>query len=229
MAIVEDIKRMQDEGISKEEIIASLVQKGIPQDQITQAITQAQIKQAVDSPYPDNAYNQSSAPRGLEPERLKGMVPSMMAMQQEQTPPQYEEPPQPGQEYNGEYDYVGSPPQDSNQVQNYADQSYAQSYAAPQASLSSDTIAEISETVVTEKLAPLKKELEKVIDMRTTFEAKIESLSDRLKRIEKIIDRLQLSILQKVGEYSAGIEDIKKEMIESQKTFKALLPEHKRS
>ena len=41
--------------------------------------------------------------------------------------------------------------------------------------------------------------------------------------MEKIIDRLQLSILQKVGDYLTNVEDIKKELAETQKSFKSML------
>ena len=91
-------------------------------------------------------------------------------------------------------------------------------------SISPDTITEISEQVVAEKLAPLRKDIEKILDLKTTMETKMEYLDERLKRIEKIIDRLQLSIMQKVGEYITNIDDIKKEITETQKSFKAMAP-----
>jgi hypothetical protein len=104
----------------------------------------------------------------------------------------------------------------------YAPYQYPQ--YAPQPAISTDTLTEISEQVVTEKLAPLRKEIEKIIDLKTSLESKMEFLDERLKRMEKIIDRLQLSILQKVGDYMTNIEDIKKELIETQKSFKSLVP-----
>lgn len=104
--------------------------------------------------------------------------------------------------------------QDPNQQQGYAQQQYS--------SMSSDTVSEIAEEVVAEKFFNIKKELEKVIEFRTEVQAKMEYLDERLKRIEKIIDRLQLSVLQKVGDYMTNVEDIKKELDEVQKTFKAV-------
>ena len=75
-----------------------------------------------------------------------------------------------------------------------------------------------------EKLGKVQKSLEKVIDFRTTIDAKVEMLQERLKRIEKIIDTLQLSVLKKVGDYVTNVDDIKKELIETQKSFTKLVP-----
>ena len=61
--------------------------------------------------------------------------------------------------------------------------------------------------------------MEKIIDFKTTFEAKISSIDDRLKKLEKIIESLQLSILERVGKYVNDVSDLKKELIETQKTF----------
>ncbi len=94
--------------------------------------------------------------------------------------------------------------------------------------ISSDVITEISEQVVEEKLSETRKHLEKVIDFKTVIEAKTESLNERLKRMEKIIDTLQSSVLRKVGDYVTNVDDIKKELIETQKTFSKLVPKLKR-
>ena len=90
-----------------------------------------------------------------------------------------------------------------------------------QPSISADTMTEIAEQVIAEKLSSLTNKIEKVVDTKMTFETKMSSLSERIQRIEKIIDKLQLSILQKVGEYVTDVSDLKKELLETQKTFKA--------
>lgn len=112
--------------------------------------------------------------------------------------------------------------QSAYQGQDYQYQDPSQQGAPQQYGLSSDTMSEIAEDVVADKLFTIKKELDKIIDFRNTVQAKMEYLDERLKRIEKVIDRLQLSVLQKVGEYVASTEDIKKELEEMQKTFKVM-------
>ncbi|MFH1290396.1 MAG: hypothetical protein ABIH92_03240, partial [Nanoarchaeota archaeon] len=95
-------------------------------------------------------------------------------------------------------------------------------YQPYQEAMSSDVITEISEQVVSERLSVLQDKLENVIDMKTVFEAKTSNLDERLRRMEKIIDKMQLSILQKVGEYMTDVKDVKKELEETQKSFSAI-------
>ena len=49
--------------------------------------------------------------------------------------------------------------------------------------------------------------VEKILDFKTSVDAKVSYLDERLKRIEQMIDRLQLSILQKVGAYVTRSEE----------------------
>ena len=98
-----------------------------------------------------------------------------------------------------------------------------QSYDYSGGGLSSDTITELTEQVVSEKLSDVRKKMEKITAFKTEFETKADSLEERLKRIEKIIDTLQTSVLRKVGDYVTNVEDLKTEMIETQKTFAKVL------
>ncbi|MFH1803229.1 MAG: hypothetical protein ABH864_07340 [archaeon] len=92
-------------------------------------------------------------------------------------------------------------------------------YQPYQDAMSSDMITEISEQIVNEKLSALHDRLEGVLDMRTIVEANMVNLNDRLKRMEKIVDQMQVSILKKVGEYLTDVQDVKKELQETQKSF----------
>jgi hypothetical protein len=116
---------------------------------------------------------------------------------------------------------------------NYAADAYAtdayQQYQPYQEVMSSDVITEISEQVVTEKLSVMQDKLEKALDFRSVAETRISSLNERLRRIEQILDRLQLSILQKVGDYINDVRDIKHELLETQKSFKAIAPSLRKS
>lgn len=167
-----------------------------------QQITQEQIKQAVTAPTGEffEEDMQSQMPPAPFPESLEqqsGMPPVM------EQPSQYQDFEQayPQQQYPQSYDY--------------------QQYSYP-SSVSSDTITEIAEQVVSEKLSKIKTQLEKTIDVKSTAEAKLSHLEERLQRIEKIIDELQLSILQKVGEQMTSVSDLKKELFETQKSFNTI-------
>ncbi len=166
--------------------------------------SQESIKKAVTASASNEEQSQSQ-------EGYEGMQPSLLQPQD----PDQTAPPVPAPEQYPEQQYSQ---QDYSQ---YGEQ-YPQYQQYQPAGLSSDTITEIAEQVVAEKLSSIRKDLERVIDMKSSFEAKMEYLDERLRRIEKIIDRLEISILQKVGEYITNIDDIKKEMIETQKSIKSL-------
>jgi predicted transcriptional regulator len=173
--------------------------QGKNQNQIGDAASQSEIKQAVSQ---DNQ----------EPQ------PSLMTTEQDQD---YQYQPQEEPQYSPQQ----YQPQQYQQPQ-YQPQS--QDYSQQQYSLSSDNVSELSEQVVMEKIRPLKQEIDKSSEFRITAESKLNYLEERLKRIEQIIDRLQLSVLQKVGDYVNNVEDIKKELVETQKSFKSLLPENRK-
>ena len=146
------------------------------------------------------------------------MTPSEAMQTQEESIPA----PEPSGQSNEQQTYTEPYSQTGYQNNQPAYPQYQQSY-----SMSPDTITEISEQVASEKLSQIKDELEKILDFRSTIESKISYLDERLKKIEKIIDRLQLSVLQKVGEYVNNVSDLKNEVVETQKSFKSLLDKHK--
>src|SRR3990172_359463 len=214
MALLNDIRRMQSEGKTEQEIISGLRQQGVSPREIIDALSKSKIKEAV-SGEQEVPQQQSFQQEALMPSQINAQQQEMQPAQMTQEfapsqPPQLDpsmqyQPQQPQQEAYPEY------------------QQYPPQYQA-QGGISPDTITEISEQVVSEKLAPLRKDIERIIDLKTTVDSKLEYMDERLKRIEKIIDRLNLSIMQKVGDYMTNIDDIKKELIETQKSFKALVP-----
>lgn len=205
MTILSDIRQMQAEGRTDPEIITALRERGVSPREITEALTQSKVKTAVVAPeavsYETAPAQEEMPPQEAAPEMQPSMVPAEQQYQPQEAA--YAQPQE--QAYSPEYAQAQYQPQQ------------------PQmGGISPDTITEISEQVVAEKLSPLKDDIEKVIDMKTTIDSKMEYLDERLKRIEKIIDRLQLSIMQKVGDYMTNIDDIKKEIIETQKSFKSM-------
>ncbi|HLD38409.1 MAG TPA: hypothetical protein VJA20_03135, partial [Candidatus Nanoarchaeia archaeon] len=55
-------------------------------------------------------------------------------------------------------------------------------------------------------------------------ETKFSNFENRLKKIESIIENLQIKILEKIGSYGQGLESIKKEMTMMQDSFSKTLP-----
>lgn len=180
-----------------------------------------QIQQAVDGAqpqYPNQQTNDvaaampSTAPIPQEPNQAPattevdatGMQPSMM---QGQAP----EPQAPQAQEQGVYQDYGQAGYDP----------YAYSGGGG-GGVSADTIADIAEQAVAERLSKIRETMEDVLDFKTTTEAKLTDLTERIKKIEAVIDRLQLSILQKIGEHMQDTTDVKKELQETQKTFKSV-------
>lgn len=241
MGALEEVIKMQQQGKSENEIFDSLRQKGFSAKDVYDSIAQTKIKNAVEQPTPEPMTEEPlqmirpDIPQGPTTQEYQGMQQSIFRpmegspeASQEVTyqSNQIQEAPSPSQ-YSSQEAYPSAQeyPEYADTPQSYGEYPSYQPYQ--QASLSSDTVTEISEQVVTERLSEIRKQLEKIIDFRTTIDAKIEYLDERLKRIEKIIDNLQSSILQKVGTYVTNIDDIKKELIETQKSFKSILPQTK--
>ena len=243
MSTIDEIKMMQAQGMSETEIIKNLQEKGTPYRQISEALAQNKIKAAVEepasepmqqgalptpAPSPPQAHAATQIPQIPPQENVpqyqppEGMQKSMLQAPQEQQPyPQTPEPtPSQPQEDPGYPDNYSYPQQEYSEQGDYEYDPYQYQGSG----VSSETIAEISEQIIAERLVDVRKHIEKVMDFKTTLEAKTESLDERLKRIEKILDTLQASVLRKVGSYVTDVSDIKKELIETQKTFAKLAP-----
>ena len=216
MALLNDIKRMQGEGKTEQEIIAALKEQGISPREISDSISQSRIKEAVsgevETPTPAQQETTMPMPDQGTPQLSQEMQPSQPVEQEYIQAAQMPPVEQPAQ-YPSEQPAQAAYPE------------YQQYQQYPQGGgISPDTITEISEQVVSEKLSSLKRDIENILDLKTSVSSKLESVDERLTRIEKIMDRLNLSILQKVGDYMSNINDIKKELIETQKSFKTLAP-----
>lgn len=118
-------------------------------------------------------------------------------------------------------EYRPEPPQGS-----YEDYQPYQSYSS---GTSPDIISEISDQIISEKLSTIRTSIEKAINVRNNLGTKLDYLEERLKRIEKIIDTLQSSVLRRVGDYVNDVQEIKKELIETEKTLSKVIPSMKKT
>lgn len=106
-------------------------------------------------------------------------------------------------------------------------QQYAPAYEeySPYQSASSETMAEIAEQIAEERIQALKKNLDSMQEFKITAGKKIESMDERLKKIESMIEILQKAIISKIGAYGDNLDEIKNEMSMMQDSFsKALNP-----
>jgi len=242
MGALEQVMEMRNKGVPDNEIISQLSQNGTSPKEINEALSQAQIKNAVSSEEGsstketgDGTQMQASM---MPPEEQEGSggegLPTEHISDEDLTPPQ------PGQgfqrkkglpgtmEMDSEEEYTPQARPEPAEYTSYENsyppeqQEYQESYDgdyAAQGMGDADTMIEIAEQVFLEKMKPLKKQVEELIEFKALSEVKIDNISERLRRIETHIDRLQAEILEKVGSYGRGIEGVKKEMSMMQESF----------
>ena len=202
MGILEDINNMKNQGMEDRDISKKLQEKGASPKAIEEAFNQAKIKKAVSAEY--------SGEDGMEPSIMKGTskepvsptpqlyVPKTQEIEHDseefyspqppQQIPQYNENPQAQQQMYGDYAMAEEyAPQEG-----YADQGAGGAY-------DTDTVIEIAEQVFSEKIKKEQKQIESLNEFATLVEARIGNDHDRIKRVEEIIDKLQIAILEKIG------------------------------
>ena len=209
MATLDKVMELQKQGISDTEISAQLQNEGIAPMEINDSLNQAKIKNAVSPP------TETAQAPGQE------MQASIMPNQAEQlaaqapTQPMTQEIPAPaGQAPAPEiYPPQAAPGQPQDNYYQETPQAYPeQDYYAPQNGMDTETISEIAEQVATEKLNEFKKKTGDLVSFRNTTQDKIEDIDDRLKRIESTIDKLQQSIIEKIGEFGESNAMVHKDL-----------------
>lgn len=212
MGAIEDIKKMRQSGMADSDIMMNMRQRGVSDAEINNVMSQSQIKSVVsgNSEQIDEGHGGEPISQSVTqeystnlPQGYEGMQPSMVSSEQQEYSPSV------AQDYSQDYN-TSYPSMDYGQYQPY------------QEGLNSEMVGEIAEQVAEEKLSLIRDKLESTIDFRNFAETKMVNLDERLARIEKILDKMQLAVLQKVGEYVNDVKDIKKELVETQKSFKAL-------
>ena len=235
MSVLDQVMELKSKGMAENEIIASLIEHGVSPNSITDALSQARIKSAVSSESM-NENNEEMETSIMRPERAESLptegsisdedltppTPSIYQMQtiqrgfvpmhreateEEYAPPQESYPSGQPQEYPSYQPYL--PPEEQQTPE----------YGYPPQATDTDTIIEIAEQVFSEKIKSIQKHLEDLNEFKTLMQSRVENISDRLKRIEASIDRLQAEILEKIGSYGRGLDTVNKEMSMMQDSF----------
>ena len=205
MAALEKVIQLKKEGLANPEIITKLKNEGISPMEINDALNQSKIKEAVTSGQGKN----------------QNLVPSIMEAPEASVPKPQEEtysPQAPQEEYaaspqtNYQPSYGAQEPGYIPQIQPEADYYQEGDPQAGAYAQSSDTMIEIAEQVFSEKIKKIEKQLKEMSEFKTIYSTRIDDVNERLKRMEKYFDKMQVSILEKVGDYGKGLDSIKKEM-----------------
>lgn len=120
------------------------------------------------------------------------------------------------QEYSQGQQYA---PQEQYSQQSYP-QEYPQGYSQP--AMDSETIMQVAEQVFEDKIKKTEKQINEFNEFKTISKTQIDSLSERLKRIETMMDQLQIKILEKISSYGENLESIKNEMSMMEDSFQKM-------
>ncbi|MDO8623574.1 MAG: hypothetical protein Q7R52_04980 [archaeon] len=217
MGVLEQLMNMKKQGIPEGDIIKKLREQGISPREITEALNQAQIKNAVYSDTDEEEMQPSILERDGDAPRPMGQkiyAPKSLEVNgnvknTEQYPQEEYYQPEENQQY----------PEAEPQTQQYQQDYYQPQEYASQGKMDTETIMDISEQVVIEKTADMLKQLSDLNEFKTLNQSKIQDIEIRLRRIETIMDKLQILILEKVGSYGENLNSIKKEMSMMQDSF----------
>jgi hypothetical protein len=201
MGALEQVTQLRQQGMTDEQIAGQLQQQGVPPKQIQDAIGQSNIKNAVTGNPEGGGQMQPSITEGGVAPAQPAAVP---ATEGTYTPSTQE---------------MGMAP--GTQQTQYGEEYYPQEgyYDDSRAGYDRQTFVEIAEQAFAEKIKPTENKLSKLNEFMNLSKTQIESMNERLQRMEKHFDKLQLEILEKIGSYGRNIAGIKDEMSMMQNSF----------
>lgn len=179
------------------EELRQMQKEGIPEEEITKRLKEKGV-----SPKEINdAFNQARIKSAVDDEQE--YVP--------QTPQQGDYTPQ-TQEAQEEQEYAPQASQQNDyQPEYYGETSFQ--------GTDTNTVIEITEQVFQDRIKTIQKQVETFSEFKNSLQTEVNNLSERLRRIETTIDKLQIAILEKVGAYSEDLTSIRKEMGMMQNSF----------
>lgn len=213
MGVLNQIKDMKKEGMVEDQITQKLQEEGVPPKDITDAYNQEKIKDAVSAAPVEEYGEMPHQPMGQQSNSFYApKTQEMTGSPEESYVPQAQE--------------AGYPSQTQEEV--YAPQeeySPEQGEYAEAGGYSTDSIIEIAEQVFSEKIRKIEKKIDSLSEFATLAQTKITNNNERIKRVESVMDKLQIAILEKIGSYGRDVGGIKKEMEMMQESFSKVLPE----
>jgi len=208
MAVLERAMQLMQQGYSEQQVIQVLREERFSPREIEEALSQSQIKSTlVESPENEN-FQEPQVPQPYNKTREitapEGMQPSITENQNYQEYPEQTEYPQ--------------------QVYPPEQQVYPQEYPeyAPQAA-DIETMNDIAEQIVEEKTAKLKKQVSTFTKFKEESLIEIESMDERIAKLENNFNELQMAVIRKIGEYGDDIKNIAKEMHATQNSFSKMI------
>lgn len=220
---VDEVSKLYQMGMDDSAVIRRLSEEGYTPVQISDALNQAKIKQQIAGSQAPGSL--SPLPPLLPPSKAPPLkaLPAMPALpqapQMQQMPalpppaPKPEIPiPKPSAVPPSPMPPAAAKPAPAEEMAYpYAYPTYEEQ-AAPQPQIETEAIEEIAEEIVNEKWREIKSKISDVVEWKAYAEKRLDSVDERIKRLESSIDRLQAALLTKVNEYGRSIKDLGAEM-----------------
>ncbi len=217
MSVLEKVLNLKKSGVSEKEIITKLKNEGISPMEINDAINQSKIKEAVS---------------GEQEDSTKGMVPSIMGGEEKKIIEEETYTPSPSPSKEETYqDYSSQEDQGTEEygsIGEYYEEAPSQEYSSGnETGMGSETMIEIAEQVFSEKIKKIEEELRTLKEFKTIASPNLEDLRERIKRIEKNFDKMQIAILERVGSFGKNINSLQKEVEMVEDSFGKIMKEKK--
>jgi hypothetical protein len=215
----EEVINLRNQGKGNDEIVSELSQKGFTNQQISEAINQADIKGGVEGEIPP-ARPEAAAPEGVTPPET-GMKPSVLtgnAAESEIPVPVPSPGPAPAEEPK-----AAAPQQGFGmpQVQQPAPQEFVTN--SPQPSMDVESVQEIVESIIDERWQEVVASVGDITIWKSRVEDDITSIKQEILRLDDRLGKLQASIIGKVDEYQKGISKVSSEMEALEKVFSKIM------
>lgn len=215
MAILERVMQLKEQGLEDQQIALALRQEGYNPKEIMDSISQSKIKIAI-SKNEDRYSGETSQYQDANQEFVSELQPSIMSNSQQSYQPEV-------QFENGETipsSYQPSTTPYEEYQENQLQPGYAQEYYQP---VDFQSIAEIAEQIIEEKIEELNKKVSSSIKGKEETAIELETLQKRIEKLENLFNTLQMDVLKKIGQYGEDINSIAKEMHSNQETFSKLV------
>jgi len=247
MAALEQVMQMRQQGLSERQIIDSLKNQGVTPKDINDALSQSQIKSAINTENPEqNITPQDNFAQSNPSNDLALSQPQNQQMQPNPSNPEplpintATRPITPDPSTNPMQHSIMS--QQASQEQNIPIQpqltreyqpkpQYQEQYDSQepypeyeyQQQINIETITDIAEQIIDEKIEKLKNQTSSLIKTKEDILIKVEKINQRLEKIENLFNELQMAILGRIGNYSQDLQSISQELRATQDTFSKVL------
>jgi hypothetical protein len=219
---------MRNSGMPDMQIINTLKEEGVSPREISEAFSQLKIKSAIsgaDGDFKIDGSKNSEEMGEMQPSistqygnQQVMQVPGKQSMQ-DYVENQMKDMSTGNQQYpNQENVSVEQQPVYEDNQQQYANN--AQYYSQ---GLDLETVRDIAKQEIDEKLKIVVDRLAELMKLKTDLKFEIQSIENRLVKVEDIIHELQSAIIRKMGEYGDAVSSIATELKETQKSFSKMV------